>query len=65
MAKYAVYAIATASWKLGEYEAESKEAAIVLARDDQQAEYYKSLCHQCSDVDLSDVTEEQAELIDG
>jgi hypothetical protein len=62
MPKYRVYAIASASWVLGEYEAESKEAAIEMSEQDDDADYYVGLCHQCAgDVELGDAYEFQAE----
>jgi len=55
MAKYIVYAVASASWVLGEYEASSKEEAEKMAEDDDKAEWIQSLCHQCaSNVELGD-----------
>ncbi|MDB4261342.1 hypothetical protein N9878_00605 [bacterium] len=61
MGKYYVYAIATASWLVGEYEADSENAAIELAQNDQEGKHHASLCHQCASVDIADVYEYQAE----
>lgn len=54
MPKYKVYAIATASWLMGEYEAANGEEAMEKAEDDDQAESTARLCHQCSDVEIGD-----------
>lgn len=65
MPKYRVYAIATASWVLGEYEAETPEEAEKMVDDDQTAEMYKSLCHQCSaEVEVGDAYKFEVELAD-
>lgn len=63
--KYQVYAIATSSWPLGTYEADSPEAAIKMADEDNEAEFFKSLCHQCADeVELGECYDVQAEAIE-
>ena len=59
MPKFAVYAIATASWKIGEYEADTKEAADKLAEDDNSGKWWPGLCHQCANVEINDVYETQ------
>lgn len=60
MAKYRVYSIATASIFLGEFEGETKDAAIEAAV--QAVEPHASLCHQCAgEIDLGDFYEEFAE----
>ena len=62
MPKYRIYAIATASWPLGEYEAETEEAAMDLCDQDRTVDYYKSLCHHCaSEVELGDTYKTEAE----
>lgn len=62
MKKYRVYAIATASCFLGEFEAENKDEAIRKAQE--EGDYASSLCHQCShDVELGDWYKEEAEEI--
>jgi len=62
MPKYRVYAIATASWLLGEYEADDENEAKQMADDDNEADLYKSLCHQCADeIDLGDVWKTETE----
>ncbi|MEE8372800.1 MAG: hypothetical protein V3R87_03580 [Dehalococcoidia bacterium] len=64
--KYRVYAIATASWEVGTYEADTPEAAIKMADDDNEAEFHKSLCHQCAEtVELGDCNTTEAEEISG
>lgn len=56
MSKYKVYGHLSASILIGEYEAESKEAAEKMAENDDHADWYPSLCHQCaSEVDLGDI----------
>lgn len=63
MARYRVYSIATASTFLGEYEGDTKEAAIDAALEDNPP--HVSLCHQCcGEIELGDFYEEQAELVD-
>lgn len=65
MTKYIVYAKVSASIKIGEYEAGSKEEALQLAEEDGSANWMPSLCHQCSDeVDLGDAYDPHAELMD-
>ena len=55
MPKYKVYAIASATWEIGEYEADSPEEAEKMANEDDEAEWMKSLCHQCAnEVELGD-----------
>ncbi|MFP1634126.1 hypothetical protein ACLB6G_20545 [Zhengella sp. ZM62] len=62
MPKYAVYAIATASWLLAEVDADSEEYAIQLALE--TGDLHKCLCHQCaSEIELGDAYEEQVELL--
>ena len=58
MPKFKVYAVACATWPVGEYEAETKEEAETLAWNDGEAEMFKGLCHQCADeVELNDAQE--------
>lgn len=65
MKKYRIYALATASWFVGEYEGENKAAAIEKAENDQEADFSKILCHQCaSNVELGDYHEAQAEPVE-
>ena len=64
MGKYRVYAIASASWLVGEYEAATKEEALKLADDDINAEWSASLCHQCSSVEIGDVNKAEVEEIE-
>lgn len=62
--KYRVFAIATASWEIGTYEADSPESAMKMADEDNEAEFHKSLCHQCAnDVDIGDCDRTEAEEI--
>ena len=62
MKKYRVYGIATASWLVGEYEADSPEDAEKQAEEDQNSGWYQSLCHQCgSDVELGDIYKVESE----
>ncbi len=62
--KYRVYAIATASWLIGTYEADSPEVAVKLADNDNEAEFSKSLCHQCAeDVEIGECYETQVEPV--
>ena len=50
----------TASVHLGDYEAESEEAAAELAENDSKADWIPTLCYQCaSDVELSEVHDVQ------
>lgn len=64
MAKYQVYGTMSASVILGVYEAESKEEAIKMAGEDENANWMPSLCHQCShEVELGDIYETEAEEI--
>lgn len=64
MKKYRVYGVMTASIVIGEYEADSKDAAIEMSGQDENANYYASLCHQCSsEIDLGDIYKEEAEEI--
>ena len=63
--KYKVYGIMAASVFLGEYEAESPESAKDLADEDNEANWYPSLCYQCSqEVELEDIYETQVVKID-
>ncbi len=63
MPRYAVYEIATASYLVGEYEAESEDAAKRMASDGPQNDP-PSICHQCSnEVELGDWYEYQTEEI--
>jgi hypothetical protein len=62
MPKFAVYGVATASKFLGEYEAETQDEAIEMARV--EGDYSFHTCHQCArHVDIGDIYEEQAEEI--
>jgi len=62
MSKYRVYSIATASVCLGEFEADTQEAAIDRAIEENPP--HASLCWQCSrEVELGEFLEEQAEEI--
>ena len=66
MAKYAVWGIMTASIKIGEYEAENEQEARDMADNDKDADWYPTLCHQCAKgIDLSDIYETQADIING
>lgn len=65
MKKYKVYGLITASVVMGEYEAESKEQAIKMSENDDQAEWFPSLCHQCArEIELNDITTLEAEEIE-
>lgn len=56
MSKYKVFGHLSAFILIGEYEAESKEAAEKMAENDDSADWYPSLCHQCSsEVELGDI----------
>lgn len=56
--KYIVTGVISASTILGEYEAESKDQAEEMAKQDENANWNPSLCNHCSNgVDLSDVYE--------
>ncbi|GAA4827865.1 hypothetical protein GCM10023310_00660 [Paenibacillus vulneris] len=46
MAKYRVYGVVRATKYIGEFEAETKEAAEQLAWDSDEA--YSSVCYHCS-----------------
>lgn len=60
MPKFRVYSIATASVYLGEFEADTKEAAISLALEENPPD--AQLCHQCAgEVELGEFYEEQAD----
>jgi lysophospholipase L1-like esterase len=55
MSKYRIYGVMTASVLLGEYEADSKEAAQKMCDDDMTVDY-PSLCHQCADtIEIGDI----------
>ena len=55
MKKYAVWAKVGASVKIGDYEADSPEAAIEMAENDQQANWSPTLCWSCAnEVEISD-----------
>lgn len=63
MPKYKVYSIATASVYLGEFEAETKEAAMDLAVKENPP--HVSLCHQCAgEIELGEFYEEQADIVE-
>lgn len=54
MPKYRVYGIFTATKFLGEFDADSEEAAEDMAADCDKN--HASLCHQCtSDIELDDI----------
>lgn len=56
--KYSVYGIMNASVHIGDYEADSKEQAEEMANDDQDADWYPCLCHQCStELEVDDINE--------
>ena len=60
--KYNVYGIVSASVHIGTYEAESKEQAEDMANNDKEANWYPSLCHQCSgELEIGDIYELQVE----
>jgi len=62
--KYRVYAIATASWVMGTYEAGSPEIAVKMADNDNEAAGHISLCHQCADdVEIGDCYDTQVEEV--
>jgi len=64
MSKYNVYGILGASVFIGEYEADTKEAADKMAEEDPEANWNPSLCFQCGrEVDIGDVYETQVEEI--
>ena len=64
MNRYRVYGIYTASHFIGNFEADSKEAAIAMAEGSHND--FAVLCHQCADeVELNDdVDSYQAELME-
>jgi len=54
----------SASVIIGVYEADSKEEAIKMAGEDENANWMPSLCHQCAkEIDLGDICETEAEEI--
>jgi len=58
--KYRVYGIMTASCLIGEYEADSEDDAKAKAESDGEANWYPTLCHQCStEVELEEIYETQ------
>ena len=63
MAKWSCYGLVRGSKFLGEFEADTKEAAIKLAEESDEC--YVSLCHQCAnecdDPDIYEVHAEPAE----
>lgn len=59
MPKYAVYAKTWASQYVGEYEADTPEEAEDMAEGDVDF----SLCHQCANVEISDLWELDVDLI--
>jgi hypothetical protein len=62
MPKYHVYAAATGTIYLGEYEAETPEKAVEMAENSDKCAT-PTLCHQCSrEVDLGDIHSVEAEL---
>lgn len=62
MPKYRIYAIASASWAIGEYEAKDAQTAKDAAHADPHADWHRSLCHQCSgEMEVGDSFETQAE----
>ncbi|MAK54693.1 MAG: hypothetical protein CML17_02380 [Pusillimonas sp.] len=64
MATFRVYGVATASKFIGEYEASTKEEAIEMAENDDGADFYGSLCHQCaSEFEVGDIYECQADEV--
>lgn len=65
MKKYIVYGIVSASVVLGEYAAESKEAALEMAEKNQEANWNPTLCHQCSgEIEIGDVYDTQVEEVE-
>lgn len=64
MSKYSVYGLISASVYLGDYEAESEEAAIEMAEADDENDFNPTLCHHCSNsLDIGDVYEVNADKI--
>jgi len=62
MPKFNVYAIYTASKSLGEFEADTKEAAIAMAEE--SGDVFASICHQCSrEIEIGDYHDLEAEEI--
>lgn len=62
MPKYRVYAILTASKPLGEFEADSPEAAEEMAMA--EGNDFANICHQCArEIDLGDPYEYQVEEV--
>jgi len=65
MPKYSVYGEGTFSIHIGDYEAKNEAEACGKADFDQQANWYPSLCHQCSrEIELSDIEETNAFIVD-
>ena len=59
--KYAVYGEGAFSIYIGTYEAETEKEACEMADSDKQANWYPSLCYQCSkEIELSDIEETNA-----
>ncbi len=62
MKKYRVYGIVSATVDLGEYEAESKEAAQKMAENNDNVDWNPSICHQCAnELEVGDVYEVMVE----
>jgi len=54
--KYSVYGEVGVSVHIGDYEADSEEEAEEMASNDTEANWYPSLCHQCShELELGDI----------
>ena len=65
MPKYRVYGILTGSVFLGEYKANSEEEAEKMANDDPDANWYPSLCHQCSgEIEFGDIYETEIDIVE-
>jgi len=63
MPKYLVYEIATVSYLVGEYDANTKEGAESMAIDDPQNDQ-PCLCHQCAgELELGEFYEFQTEEV--
>ncbi len=61
MTRYKVYGVMTASVLLGEYEADSEDEAQGKADLDKEANFYPSLCSQCShEVELGEIYKTEA-----
>jgi len=62
MPRFVVYGLATASWVIGTYEADTKENAEAMAYND-DAGNTASLCHHCADIEIGDMYDLQSDKL--